>query len=183
MAIDPGSFCVHMPWRCVAEAAAGAAAGQSSSPAVAKPIVGSIRPCLENPGVWGKPQSPQAIGRARSCGTIRRILRPKRHQTTMKAWKYRPNTYDVNLVKRHDDNSAINSSIWRGSVSSTASPRNMRRDPRDRNAGRRFEATNATAPPCGPDVSARGRAWRSRRRSSRIRPAAVRTNNVARPRA
>jgi len=26
----------------------------------------------------------------------------------MKAWKYRPNTYDVNLVKRHDDNSAIN---------------------------------------------------------------------------
>jgi len=28
----------------------------------------------------------------------------------MKAWKYRPNTYDVNLVKRHDDNSAINNS-------------------------------------------------------------------------
>jgi hypothetical protein len=27
----------------------------------------------------------------------------------MKAWKYRPNTYDVNSVKRHDDNSAINS--------------------------------------------------------------------------
>ena len=26
----------------------------------------------------------------------------------MKAWKYRPNTYDVNLVKCHDDNSAIN---------------------------------------------------------------------------
>jgi len=29
----------------------------------------------------------------------------------MEAWKYSPNTYDVNLVKRHDDNSAINSSI------------------------------------------------------------------------
>ena len=27
----------------------------------------------------------------------------------MKAWLYSPNTYDVNLVKRHDDNSAINS--------------------------------------------------------------------------
>ena len=26
----------------------------------------------------------------------------------MKAWKYSPNTYDVKLVKCHDDNSAIN---------------------------------------------------------------------------
>ncbi len=26
----------------------------------------------------------------------------------MKTWKFRPNTYDVNLVKGHDDNSAIN---------------------------------------------------------------------------
>ena len=29
-------------------------------------------------------------------------------QTGMAGGKYRPNTYDVNLVKRHDDNSAIN---------------------------------------------------------------------------
>ena len=28
----------------------------------------------------------------------------------MKVWKYHPNTYDENLVKRHDDNSAINTS-------------------------------------------------------------------------
>ena len=68
----------------------------------------------DNSAINSKPQSPQAIGRARSCGTIRRILRPKRHQTTMKAWKYRPNTYDVNLVKRHDDNSAINMSQLAG---------------------------------------------------------------------
>jgi len=26
----------------------------------------------------------------------------------MKAWKYNPNTYDMNLVKPHDVNSAIN---------------------------------------------------------------------------
>ena len=58
-------------------------------------------------GSGEKPQSPQAIRRAKSRGTIRRILRPKRHQITMKVWKFRPNTYDVNLVKRHDDNSAI----------------------------------------------------------------------------
>ena len=29
-------------------------------------------------------------------------------QTGMAVGKYSPNTYDVNLVKRHDDNSAIN---------------------------------------------------------------------------
>jgi len=29
----------------------------------------------------------------------------------MKAWKYSPNTYDVKLVKCHDDNSAINNDI------------------------------------------------------------------------
>ena len=31
-------------------------------------------------------------------------------QTGMAGGKYRPNTYDVNLVKRHDVNSAINNS-------------------------------------------------------------------------
>ena len=33
----------------------------------------------------------------------------------MAGGKYRPNTYDVNLVKRHDDNSAINSDGLPGS--------------------------------------------------------------------
>jgi len=37
----------------------------------------------------------------------------------MKAWKYRPNTYDVNLVKRHDDNSAINNSAINNSAINT----------------------------------------------------------------
>ncbi len=56
-----------------------------------------------------KPRSPQAIRRSLSCGTIRRILRPRPTQTTMKAWKPHPTIYDGNLVKRDDDNSAINS--------------------------------------------------------------------------
>ena len=61
-------------------------------------------------GVWGKAL---VCARRRGYtrrGTIRRILRPKRHQITMKTWKFRPNTYDVNLVKGHDVNSAINTS-------------------------------------------------------------------------
>jgi len=37
-------------------------------------------------GSGAKPRPPHAIRRAISCGTIRRILRPKRPQTTMKAW-------------------------------------------------------------------------------------------------
>ena len=33
-------------------------------------------------------------------------------QTGMPGGKYRPNTYEVNLVKRHDVNSAINTKPW-----------------------------------------------------------------------
>ena len=39
---------------------------------------------------------------------LRTTLIPQRTQPTMKAWQSRHNIRDVNLVKRHDDNSAIN---------------------------------------------------------------------------
>ena len=75
---------------------------------VVKPSLGASVHALKILGSGAKPQSPQAIRRSLSCGTLRRILRPQQTQTTTKAWKKHPNIYDDNLVKCHDDNSAIN---------------------------------------------------------------------------
>ena len=95
-------------------------------------------------------------GRAR-CGTIRRFLRPQRTQPMMKARKNHPNTYDVNLVNRHDDNSAINTkgcaTRWRR--------RSKRADskPRPESSSRRT-ATSSTprspGPRSGPSASSGG---------------------------
>ena len=93
---------------------------------------GSLRPCLENPGVWGKApvsaghQTRQIVeqsgGNYDPSGTklrskpgtqeavVTAAFGMPKAQTGMAGGKYRPNTYDVNLVKRHDVNSAINNS-------------------------------------------------------------------------
>jgi hypothetical protein len=77
---------------------------------VVKTIVESIRTCLENPGVWGK--APVSAGQQ----TPPFLWNNPADITTKTDSKYdesvenTPNIYDDNLVKRHDDNSAINNS-------------------------------------------------------------------------
>ncbi len=97
---------------------------------VVKSIVGSIRTCLENLGVWGKAPAAaghqtrqiveQSGGNHDQTGTKLRSKRgtqeavstaafglPKA-QIGMAVCKQLPNIHDVKLVKCHDVNSAIN---------------------------------------------------------------------------
>jgi hypothetical protein len=73
-------------------------------------IVGSIRPCLENPGVWGK--APVCTRVCKRPAPWNNLTNP----TTITASNYDESQeisesfHDDNLVKRHDDNSAINTS-------------------------------------------------------------------------
>ncbi len=87
-------------------------------------------------------------------------------QTGMAGGKYRPNTYDVNLVKRHDDNSAINTSSTAARKSSTCrSPSSSARmtaasgENPDRNPG----SNNSSKPSAacrGPNRNSSASSWK-----------------------